>query len=176
MGSTIYYQLLDKFSDVKTPRNVGDFRLIDEKVLEKLKDMKEKSRYLRGMVAWLGFKYTFVDYHRPDRKKGESKYSLSKLAKLGMDGILNFSMLPLKVGFILGSICMVSSILFLAYMLVDLLIFGVHGYPLYKWLAVITLMLLGFQFMLIWILGEYIGRIYNEVRGRPNYIIRENSK
>jgi dolichol-phosphate mannosyltransferase len=171
-GSKMYYGLLDKFSEVKIPRNVGDFRLVDRKVIDQLKNMKEKARYLRGMVAWLGFKYDFVDYQRPDRKHGESGYTFSKLFRLAMEGILNFSLIPLKAGLLLGIVSIFSGSLFLLYMLLDFLINN-QVYQLYKWLAVAMLIMMGFLFMLIWILGEYIGRIYDETRGRPLYVLND---
>jgi len=171
-GSKIYYRLLSKFSFVDIPRNVGDFRLIDHSVLLEINNMPEQSRYLRGMVAWTGFRHTFVDYHRPDRKDGESAYSLSKLTRLGMDGMLNFSVLPLRLGFYMGLITTILGTLLFFYQVGDVLINNVY-YHLYKWLTVILFIFMGFMFMLIWIIGEYIGRIYNEVRSRPIYIIRE---
>ncbi|MEI7718974.1 MAG: glycosyltransferase family 2 protein [archaeon] len=170
-----YYKLLDKFSDVKIPRNVGDYRLVDRQVLDQLKGMKEKARYLRGMVAWLGFKYDFVDYDRPDRFSGETGYTITKMMRLAMDGILNFSMFPLKVGLLLGMLSIFSGCLFLLYMIIDTLRVGIGEYPLYKWLSVGFLIMIGFLFILIWILGEYIGRIYDESKGRPLYVIRENN-
>ena len=170
-----YYKILDNFSDVKIPRNVGDFRLIDKKVLESLKGMKEKARYLRGMVAWLGFKCTFVDYDRPERVNGETNYTLKKMIKLAMDGVLNFSLLPLKFGFVLGMLSIVIGSLFLLYMLIDTFMRGFAEYPLYKWLSVGFLILLGFLFILIWILGEYVGRIYDESKNRPLYVIRDKN-
>ena len=172
IGSKIYYKILSKFSFVDIPRNVGDFRLIDRSVLIEINNMPEQSRYLRGMVAWTGFKHAFVDYHRPDRTEGVSAYSLSKLARLGMDGMLNFSALPLRIGFYLGLITTILGMALLFYQLGDVLINNVY-YHLYKWLIVILFIFMGFKFMLIWIVGEYIGRIYNEVRSRPIYIIRE---
>lgn len=169
----LYYRLLDKFSEVKMPRNVGDFRLIDRKVLDQLKGMKEKARYLRGMVAWLGFKYAFVDFNRPERVKGETNYTLTKMMRLAMDGILNFSLFPLKVGLMLGMISIITGFIFTIYMFIDAIFFSTE-YPLYKWLSVVSLMMIGFLFMLVWILGEYVGRIYNESKDRPLYVI--NSK
>ncbi|MCK5150101.1 glycosyltransferase family 2 protein [Candidatus Pacearchaeota archaeon] len=169
-SAILYYKLLDKFSEVKIPRNVGDFRLISRKVLDALKGMKEQARYLRGMVAWLGFKYAFVDYDRPERINGKTSYTLAKMLKLAMDGILNFSLFPLKVGLFLGIISLFVGSLFLLYMTGDIIIFGTV-YELYKWLAVIALMFMGFQFILTWILGEYVGRIYNESKSRPLYVV-----
>ncbi|MBN2756506.1 MAG: glycosyltransferase family 2 protein [Bacteroidales bacterium] len=172
IGSKIYYRIFSKFSLIDIPRNVGDFRLIDKKVLLELNNMPELSRYLRGMVAWTGFKHTFVDFYRPDRKDGESGYSLSKLASLGMDGMLNFSVLPLRLGFYLGMISTISGFGLLLYQIGDFLINGAY-YHLYKWLIVVIFIFMGFMFILFWIIGEYIGKIYNEVRSRPLYIIKE---
>ncbi len=172
LGSKIYYRILNKFSFVDMPRNVGDFRLIDKAVLNEINNMPEHSRYLRGMVAWTGFSHTYVDYHRPDRIEGESAYSLSKLARLGMDGMFNFSVLPLRLGFYLGFITILLGTALLLYQIADTLITGAY-YHLYKWLIVVLFIFMGFMFMLMWVVGEYIWRIFNEVRSRPIYIIKE---
>lgn len=169
-----YYKLLDRFSDVKIPRNVGDFRLIDKKVLKSLSGMEEKSRYLRGMIAWLGYKHTFVDFDRPERIHGETGYSYQKMFKLAMDGVLSFSFLPLRIGLALGIISIALGSLMLSYMFVDALVYDVP-YPLFKWLVVVLFIFVGFLFMLMWILGEYIGRIYDETRKRPLYIIDDDN-
>ncbi len=172
VGSKIYYRLMGKFTRIDIPKNVGDFRLVDKRVLNEVNQMKEHSRYLRGMVAWTGFKHTFVDYQRPDREKGVSNYTFGKLAKLGMDGVFNFSMLPLRLGFILGFISIISGFGLLLYQIFDVLITGAY-YHLYKWLVVILFILMGFMFMLFWVIGEYIGKIYDDVRQRPLYVINE---
>ncbi len=172
LGSKIYYRIMGKFTRIDIPKNVGDFRLVDKKVLAEINQMPEHSRYLRGMVAWTGFKHDFVDYHRPDRQKGESNYSFGKLAKLGMDGVFNFSMLPLRIGFLLGLISIISGFALLLYQIFDVLINGVY-YHLYKWLVVILFIFMGFMFMLFWVIGEYIGKIYDDVRRRPLYVISE---
>lgn len=169
-GSKIYYRIMGKFTGIDIPKNVGDFRLVDKKVLAEINQMPEHSRYLRGMVAWTGFKYAFVDYNRPDRQKGVSNYTLGKLAKLGMDGVFNFSMLPLRIGFILGLFSIISGFGLLLYQIFDVLITGAY-YHLYKWLVVILFIFMGFMFMLFWIIGEYIGKIYDDVRQRPIYVI-----
>jgi polyisoprenyl-phosphate glycosyltransferase len=172
-ASMAYYYVLGKTSDIDMPENVGDFRLIGQKVLSILKAMPERARYLRGMVAWAGFSHAFVDYDRPDRQAGDTGYTFKKLISLGMDGMLNFSLLPLRIGFIIGIFNIILGSLFLTYMTMDALLFN-KDYPLYKFLVVLLFMLMGLLFMLIWILGEYIGRIHNEVKGRPIYI--ENEK
>jgi glycosyltransferase involved in cell wall biosynthesis len=172
IGSRLYYKILDKMSDIYIPANIGDFRLISKAVLDEINQMKEKSRYLRGMVAWTGFKHDFVDYYRPDRESGKSGYSFKKLILLGMNGFLDFSFLPLRIGFVLGIISIILGFFLLAYQIYDSLVNHAY-YHLYKWLSVTTFIFMGFMFMLMWIIGEYIGKIYNEVRSRPIYIIKE---
>ncbi len=171
-ASKVYYKVLTNISDINIPPNVGDFRLISKNVLNAINQMNEKSRYLRGMVAWTGFKYSFVDYYRPDREKGKPGYSLKKLVNLAINGFLNFSFVPLRIGLFLGIISIVIGLMFMAYQAYDAMVNDAHYY-LYKWLVVALFILMGFMFMLIWIIGEYIGKIYNEVRSRPIYIISE---
>lgn len=166
----LYYKLLDKFSDVRIPRNVGDFRLMDKKVVNIINKMPEKARYLRGMVAWIGYRYTFVDFDRPERIHGKTGYTFSKMIKLAMDGLFNFSLLPLRVGLILGFSSILLGICFIIYMLFDMGINHVE-YPLYKFLTVILFIFMGFSFITTWLLGEYVGRIYEEIKHRPLYII-----
>jgi len=170
--AAIYYRLLAGVSDVDIPRQVADFRLIDKEVLGQLLRLGEHARYLRGMVAWLGHEPAFVDFERPDRASGETHYTLGKMAKLAMDGILNFSSMPLKLAMLLGVVSIFLSVGFMGYMLYDHFVRGVT-YRLFKWLTVALFGFVGAQFILIWILGEYIGRIYNDVRRRPLYIVRE---
>ncbi|MEA2042678.1 MAG: glycosyltransferase family 2 protein [Bacteroidota bacterium] len=171
-GSKIYYRLMKRFAGIDIPTNVGDFRLVDKKVLDELNRMGEHSRYLRGMVAWTGFSHDFVNYDRPDRRLGISGYSFSKLATLGMDGMVNFSVLPLRLGFILGFVSIISGMGLFFYQLLDVIFNDVY-YHLYKWLIVIVYIFMGFMFLLLWIIGEYIGKIYDETRNRPIYIVKE---
>ncbi|MBQ1999472.1 MAG: glycosyltransferase family 2 protein [Spirochaetales bacterium] len=168
----LYYKLLEKFSDVRIPRNVGDFRLMDKKVVNIINKMPEKARYLRGMVAWVGYRYTFVDFDRPERLHGKTGYTLNKMVKLAMDGLFNFSLLPLRAGLVMGVLSIFLGIGFIIYMLVDI---GINNvvYPLYKFLTVILFIFMGFSFITTWLLGEYIGRIYEEIKQRPLYIIQD---
>jgi polyisoprenyl-phosphate glycosyltransferase len=170
--SKIYYQTLGKVSDVRIPPNVGDFRLISKKVLTEIKKFPEHSRYLRGIVAWMGFNHTFVDYQRPDREFGKSSYSFHKLTSLAISGLMNFSVLPLRFGLFLGIFSIFSGCALLFYQIIDSLVNNAY-YHLYKWLVVVIFIFLGFIFMLMWIIGEYIGKIYDEVRQRPIYLINE---
>lgn len=167
-----YYRVLSAVSDTKIPRNVGDFRLVDRKVLEAFLGLKEKDRYVRGMFSWLGFKTTFVDFDRPERIHGETGYTWSKMAKLATDGIMNFSVFPLKLGAFIGVGMIILSVAFFSYVAFDALANGVE-YPLYKWLSIAAFGFMGLQFVFMWILGEYIGRIYNETRERPVYVVGE---
>jgi polyisoprenyl-phosphate glycosyltransferase len=169
----LYYRIMSGVAEVDMPRQVGDFRLIDRIVLKNLLRLGEHARYLRGMVAWLGFRHTCVDFARPDRLHGETHYPLRKMLKLAMDGLLNFTFMPLKIGFWVGVASMLLSGAFLAYMVVDKLLHPHIEYPLFKWLTVVLLGFVGAQFIFLWILGEYIGRIYNDVRRRPLYVVAE---
>ncbi len=172
IASKVYYSLLDKITNISIPQNVGDFRLIDKKVLKALSKMKERSKYIRGMVAWTGFKSTFVDYHRPDREKGISKYTFRKLAGLAISGMMNFSQIPLKLGLYMGIISIITGFILLSYQIFDSVLNNAY-YHLYKWLVVVIFIFIGFLFMLIWILGEYIARIYDEIRARPLFVAED---
>ena len=170
--SMFFYSIIKAFKISKAPKNVGDFRLIDRRVLEELKNMRERTRYLRGMISWLGFNYAFVDYDRPDRKNGKAGYSFAQLMKLAMDGFFSFSRVPLRIGLFLGGFSILIGLGFMVYMVADILINDVY-YHLYKILVDVIFIFIGFLFILIWILGEYIGRIYHEVKGRNLYIIHK---
>lgn len=172
LTASVYYKILSVSSDVHIPRNVGDFRLVDRVVLNHLTRLDEHARYLRGMVAWLGFRYDFVDFDRPDRAHGETHYTFGKMTRLAMDGVVNFTFFPLRAALWVGIVTVLISVGFLVYMGVDIAVNRVK-YPLFKWLTVIVFGFVGAQFMLIWILGEYIGRIYNDVRKRPIYVVGE---
>jgi dolichol-phosphate mannosyltransferase len=165
-----YYKLLFKASEIKIMGNIGDFRLIDKTVVCELRMMKEKNRYLRGMVPWLGFSYAIVDYVRPIRTKGKTGFSLLKMMRFAMAGILNFSLFPLRLGLIMGIFIIVTGFLFLIYLGIRFF-FDNQFYKLLEWLAVFNYILIGFLFILIWIVAEYIGKIYDEVKGRPLYVI-----
>jgi dolichol-phosphate mannosyltransferase len=169
----LYYRLMSNVADVDIPRQVGDFRLIDRVVLNNLLRLGEHARYLRGMVAWLGFKHAFVDFARPDRLHGETHYPLRKMLRLAMDGLLNFTFMPLKIGFWVGMLSMLLSAVFLGYMVIDKLLHPHIEYPLFKWLTVVLLGFVGAQFIFLWVIGEYVGRIYNDVRKRPLYVVAE---
>jgi polyisoprenyl-phosphate glycosyltransferase len=166
----LYYRFLDYVSDVKIPRNVGDYRLIDKKVLQTIQGCREKARYLRGMVAWTGFKYTFIDFNRPNRHAGKTGYTWNKMFKLAFDGLTGFSLFPLKIAAFVGIFVIGTGTLMFGYITLDALLFGID-YPLFKWLVTIIYIFMGLQFILLWLIGEYIGRIHEQQKNRPLYVI-----
>ena len=170
--ATMYYKFLSKISDTDIPRNVWDFRLINKKVLNAFKKLKEKDKYIRGIFGWLWFKYDFVDFKIPKRIYWKSSYTLKKMIKLAMDWILNFSMFPLRIWMLVGTFAIILSFLFFIYMFYDAT-FNNVVYPLFKWLSVLGFWFMWLQFIFMWIIWEYIWRIYNETRDRPVYIIRD---
>jgi dolichol-phosphate mannosyltransferase len=165
-----YYKFLGYVSDIIIPRNVGDFRLIDKQVLHSIRQCREKSRYLRGMVAWAGFRNTFVDFARPNRTNGATGYSWSKMIRLAFDGLTGFSLFPLKIAAFVGLFVIITGILMFSYITIDAFFFKVN-YPLFKWLVTVIYIFMGVQFLLLWIIGEYIGRIFEQQKGRPLYIV-----
>lgn len=167
-----YYALLDAIADVRIPRNVGDFRLIDKKVLMYLQQSREKSRYLRGLVAWTGFKNDFVDFRRPNRIAGETGYTWPKMFQLAFDGMTAFSLFPLRLAAFIGIFVIVTGMFMFLFITCDAFFYKIY-YPLFKWLVVILYIFMGIQFLLMWLLGEYIGRIFEQQKGRPLYLVSE---
>jgi polyisoprenyl-phosphate glycosyltransferase len=167
-----FYRLLNKLTDVAIPLDTGDFRLMDRKVVEVFKNMPEHNRFLRGMVSWIGFKQTALLYERQERFAGESKYPLSKMIKLAFDGILSFSHKPVKwirqAGFVITGIAKIMFFVWLIFWLTG----ASHRLIYTGWQSVLGI-LLGLQLFAMGILGEYMVRIYDEVRKRPLYTIDE---
>lgn len=164
----IYYALLNAVADVQIPRNVGDFRLLDKKVVAFINLMPERSRYLRGMVAWTGFTHTFVDFKRPDRVAGISGYTWKKMFKLGFDGFTGFSTLPLQISLYAGML-----MLFTGTILMGCMMFDGSTYSLMAWFMPIAILFMAMQSLSVWMLGEYVARIYEQQRARPLYIVDE---
>ncbi len=167
-----YYKLLHLVSDMAIPQHVGDFRLIDKKVLDQIRLCREKARYLRGLVAWTGFKHAYVMFNQPKRLVGVSGYTWSKLITLAFDGIAGFSLFPLRIAAFMGFFVITTGSLMVAYIAFDAFVRGAR-YPLFKWLVTIVYIFMGVQFLLMWLLGEYIGRMYEQQKNRPLYIIEE---
>jgi glycosyltransferase involved in cell wall biosynthesis len=168
----LFYRILGALTDGNIPRDTGDFRLIDRKVCDTMKKMNEKNRFLRGMVNWVGFRQTAVEYVRDQRWAGETKYPLKKMLKLAADGILSFSYKPLKLATYIGFLLSVSGFIYLIYVLYQKLF---TDKTLAGWASIIAVNLVfnGITLLILGILGEYVGRIYEEVKGRPLYIVKE---
>jgi polyisoprenyl-phosphate glycosyltransferase len=168
----LFYRMLRLLSDVEIPVDTGDFRLMSRPVVEALKRMPERSRFLRGMVSWTGFRQTEIEYERSQRLEGATKYTLSKMLRLAANGILSFSRAPLQAITAAGiffTACSFAGIIGLLYQAFFL------NKSLAGWSSLITCLLFtgGVQMLCLGILGSYIGRIFDEVRGRPLYFIRE---
>ena len=167
-----FYRLLDRLADVSIPLDTGDFRLMDRKVVDAFLAMPERSRFVRGMVAWVGFRQEPIRYRRAARAAGETKYSPGKLLRLAVDSIVSFSLVPLRLAVWLGFFAAALALLGVAYGFAVRLITNTW-IPGWAALFVAILFLGGVQLMLIGVLGEYVGRIYGEVKRRPLYFVKE---
>ncbi|OXM87428.1 glycosyltransferase family 2 protein [Paenibacillus rigui] len=171
--ASLFYRILRASTDVEIPVDTGDFRLMDRKVCEEMKRLSEKNRFVRGLVSWVGFRQTSVEYVRDEREAGETKYPLRKMLKLSLDGLTSFSFKPLKLASWLGGALSLSGLLYLAIILIlklsaHSMISGWHA------VAIIQLFCTGMILIVLGISGEYIGRIYDEARDRPLYIVRDS--
>lgn len=172
MTAKLFYRLLRSMTNVDIPIDTGDFRLIDRKVCDVLRSLKEKNRFVRGLVSWIGFRQTSVEYVREERFAGETKYPLKKMIAFAVDGITSFSYKPLKIATYVGFTLSISSFVYLLVVIFQKLFTGgtVEG-----WASIVAVNLLfnGIILMLLGVIGEYIGRIYDESKNRPLYIVRE---
>lgn len=170
-----FYNLINKMSETPIPKNTGDFRLIDKIVIDDIKKLKEKNRFMKGILSWSGYSTTFVDYERTKRAAGETKWNFIKLWKLALDGIFSFSSVPLKIWSYLGIAMAIPSGIFILFIIGNKLVGG-HAADGYTSIMATILFLGSVQLIGIGILGEYLSRIYNEVKNRPIYLIdQENS-
>ncbi len=169
----LFYRLLKHLTNVEIPVDTGDFRLIDRKVCDIFCRLQEKNRFIRGLVSWIGFRQTYVEYIREERFAGETKYPLKKMLRFAMDGILSFSYVPLKIASLLGFLVSGASFLYLIFVLMQKLFYPVNLVP--GWTSIVAVLLIfnGLVLILLGVIGEYIGRIYDEVRNRPLYIINQ---
>lgn len=167
-----FYRMIDKITDVKIPLDTGDFRLMDRKVIDVLNSMREKHRFLRGMSSWVGFKQVGVPYKRHARFAGETKYPLKKMLLLALNAITSFSYFPLQLATYIGFIAAGISILAIPIVILTR-VFGAQAFFGQATTLIAVLFLGGVQLISLGILGEYIGRVYDEVKGRPLYIVSE---
>ena len=168
----MFYRFINSMTDVKLPVDVGDFRLIDRKVCDAMKSLPERSRYVRGLVSLVGFKQTSVEYRRDKRFAGETKYPLKKMMKLAGDGIISFSYKHLKLATFIGMSISVFSFIYLIVVLVQKFVKNDVASGWASSMAV-SLFFNGVMLIVLGIMGEYVGRIYEEVKARPLYIIGE---
>jgi dolichol-phosphate mannosyltransferase len=170
--AALFYRIIYSITDVKIPVDTGDFRLMDRKVVNVLKQMKERHRFPRGMSAWVGFKQIGVTYKRAARVAGVTKYPFSKMLRLALNAITSFSYFPLQVATFFGFVLAGISILTIPLVAI-LRLAGSHFFEGQTTTLISVLFLGGVQLISLGILGEYIGRLYDEAKGRPLYIVRE---
>jgi dolichol-phosphate mannosyltransferase len=167
----LFYRIMSKLSNIDLQDDAGDFRLLDRRALRALQSMRERSRYLRGMTVWIGFRQSAVPYERDARHAGETKYTLRKMVRFSLDAVASFSNLPLQFATLLGFVF--STIAFALIPVVVGLKLTDQYVPGFASVAVAVLLLGGIQLITVGIIGEYVGRIYDEVKRRPLYIVRE---
>ncbi len=165
-----FYKLFDKLAQVELQSNSGDFRLLDRRPLDALLSMRERNRFLRGMTVWVGYTQAAVPYRRDPRYAGETKYTLSKMLRFSLDAISSFSHRPLQLATLLGFV--ISTLAFIAIPIVVVLRILGSYLPGFSALTILVLLLGGIELIAIGIIGEYVGRIYDEVKGRPLYLVR----
>lgn len=170
--SLLYYKILQHTTRIDILQNVGDFRLIDRKCINALKQMREQERNTKGMFCWIGFKKKEIEFEQGDRVAGKSTWGFLGLLRLAIDGITSFTTAPLRMSTVLGFIVSTIAFLYMCYTIVKTCLWGesVKGFPT---LLTVILFLGGIQLIALGIIGEYIGRIFNETKNRPTYIIRE---
>ena len=167
-----YYRILRKFADIDIPADVGDFRLLDRQAVDALCSLREKQRYTKGLFCWIGYNKKELLFDRDPRAAGNSKMNFLKLLGLAIDGITSFSVAPLRLASVLGMLISSVAFVYLLFVIVKTVLFGdpVAGYPS---MISIILFMGGIQLVVLGIIGEYVGRIFYEAKGRPDYLVSE---
>ena len=167
-----YYRILQKFADIDIPADVGDFRLLDRQAAGALRSLREKQRYTKGLFSWIGYNKKELLFERDPRAVGSSKMNFLKLLGLAIDGITSFSVAPLRLASILGVLISTVAFIYLLFVVIKTLLYGdpVAGYPS---MISIILFMGGIQLVVLGIIGEYVGRIFYEAKGRPDYLVSE---
>ena len=171
-SSHAFYTLLQKVSDVPMQRDVGDFRLLDRQSLNALRLMRESQRYTKGLFSWIGFEKKEILFDRDARAAGKTKWNYWKLFNLAIEGITSFTIAPLRTSAFVGCILALISILYMLFIVIRTIIYGddVPGYPS---LISIVLFIGGIQLFFLGVIGEYLGRIFNESKSRPLYLVQD---
>lgn len=165
-----YYRLLQSLTRVPIQKDTGDFRLLDRSCVEALKQLRETERNTKGMYSWIGFKKKGIFYEQKEREEGESKWSFMQLLNLALNGILSYTVAPLRLSMMLGILVSFVAFLYLIFIIVKTIMYGesVAGYPT---IMVTMLFLGGVQLLALGIIGEYLGKVFNETKGRPGYFV-----
>jgi glycosyltransferase involved in cell wall biosynthesis len=171
-SARLFYDVFNRVSDLAIPESAGDFRLMDREVVEALKKLPERNRFMKGLFAWVGFRQIGVPYVRPQRAAGTSSFGYLKLLRFALDGITSFSTAPLRIWTIVGLLGAVLAVLAAAALIVNVLLNG-REVPGYASLMVVILLGFAVQMIAFGVLGEYVGRLYQEVKGRPIYVVRQ---
>jgi glycosyltransferase involved in cell wall biosynthesis len=167
-----FYRFINRISEISIPENVGDFRLMDRVVVDVIRQLPENRRFMKGLFAWAGFRTVAVEYKRPERHSGETKFNGLRLLNLAIEGVTSFSTVPLRLASYAGALVAVCAMLYGCYVVVHTLFWGVDV-PGYASLASMIAFLAGVQLLALGVIGEYVGRIYLESKQRPAFIIRE---
>jgi glycosyltransferase involved in cell wall biosynthesis len=170
-----FYRMLKVGSSVDIPANAGDFRLLDRKVIEAIKTLPERNRFMKGLYGWVGFKSEIVPYTAATRLSGRSRYSMRRLVSLGLTGITSFSVAPLRFVSVAGIVVSMASVLYGCYLIYEHFFEG-GQLPGWATLAVGMMFLSGVQLLSLGIIAEYLGRVFEEVKGRPLYVVAEDSR
>jgi glycosyltransferase involved in cell wall biosynthesis len=168
----VFYRLIASLADLRLPLDAGDFAAMTRRVADEMKNLPERHRYMRGLRSWIGFRQTGVPVERSERFAGSSKYGFWKLVRLALDGMFAFSMAPLRAAALLGAATIGATLLYVVYALYAK-IFLHQSPPGFTALLVAVTLLAGIQLLFLGVIGEYIGRIYEETKGRPHYIVRD---
>jgi polyisoprenyl-phosphate glycosyltransferase len=170
--SFLYYRFLYQLSDIKIPKDTGDFRLLSRNALDALLKLREKHRYMKGLFAWVGYSQAEVKYERDERYAGETKWKFLSLLDLAFEGLTSFSVLPLRLASMLGILSAIVGLIFAIIIIIKKMMFGdpVAGYPS---LVVLITFIGGIQLLALGIIGEYLGRVFNETKNRPLYLIKD---
>jgi glycosyltransferase involved in cell wall biosynthesis len=171
-SAQVFYWVINRLAGIRIPDDAGDFRLMDRRVVEAIRELREHNRFMKGLFAWVGFRQTSISYERPERFAGKTKFNYWRLWNFALDGVTGFSTLPLRISGYVGFLTSLASLAYGAYLLIRTLVYGIDV-PGYASLMVAVLFLGGLQLSVLGVIGEYLGRSYNEVKKRPLYIIRD---
>jgi polyisoprenyl-phosphate glycosyltransferase len=170
LSANWFYRVFNSISPVRIPENVGDFRLVDRRAVEVLRQLPERNRFMKGLFAWVGFNAVGVPYERPQRAAGSSKFNLWRLWNFALDGVVSFSTAPLRAWFYVGVVIATIAVLYAIFIVTRVLLLGIDT-PGYASLLIAVLLMGAIQLLSLGIIGEYLGRLFLEVKGRPIYVV-----